>query len=200
MSMDFNDADRQFSGGNEPIPEGTVAPVIINLRGIKNSKTGAQGLDLEFTVSAGPYKGRKAWKWAGFSGNGSDGHNQMVSITRAFIRGALESAYGIDPADDSSEAMAARRLADWDDLQGVEFVARFRLEKGEDYTDQTTGERKRGKDKNDLVAVTPDDPDYAGFKPAKRRPASGSGGGVAAPKSANGGRAYSQPAWGGQRG
>lgn len=189
--MDFNDAERQSSGGGEPVPEGTVAPVIVNLRGIKNSKTGAQGLDLEFTITAGPFKGRKAWKWAGFSGNGSDGHNKMVSITRAFVRGMLESAYGVDPADDSAGAMDARRIADWEDLGGIEFVARFRLEKGEDYTDQRTGEVKPGKDKNDLVAVTPDDPDYAGFKPAKKgkAPTRPAGNGAAAPAGG------SRPAW-----
>jgi hypothetical protein len=192
--MDFNDAERQSSGGGEPMPAGTVAPVVISLRGIKTSKSDnrVQGLDLEFTVSAGPFKGRKAWKWAGFSGNGSDGHNKMVAITRAFIRGALESAYGVDPSDDSQAAMDARRLGDWDDLQGLEFVARFDVEKGEDYTDQRTGEHRKGKDKNTLVAVTPDDPDYQGFTPAKRKPALASAGGVSAPKGNSGG-AYQRP-------
>lgn len=189
--MDFNDAERQSSGGGEPVPEGTVAPVIVNLRGIKDSKTGAQGLDLEFIITAGPFKGRKAWKWSGFKGNGSEGHNTMVSITRSFVRGMLESAYGVDPSDDSAGAIDARRLSDWDDLNGLEFVARFKLEKGSDYTDQRTGEIKTGKDKNDLVAVTPDDPDYAGFKPAKKGKATKAVTNGAS-QSAQGG---SRPAW-----
>lgn len=194
MSMDFNDADRQSSGGGEPMPEGTVAPVIVNLRGIKTGKTDSrvQGLDLEFTVTAGPFKGRKAWKWAGFAGNGSDGHNKMVSITRSLVRGMLESAYGVDPADDTAGAMDARRLGDWDDLNGLEFVARFSIEKGDEYTDQRTGEVKKGQDKNSLRAVTPDDPDYAGFVPAKR-------GKAPAAKAASNGTAAAQggsrPAW-----
>ena len=198
MSYDFNDAAPQSSGGGEPIPEGTVAPVIIHLRGIKTGKTDSrvQGLDLEFTVTAGPFKGRKAWKWAGFAGNGSDGHNKMVAITRSFIRGALESAYGVDPSDDSAAAMEARRLGDWDDLQNLEFVARFGVEKGSDYTDERTSEVKKGADKNTLRAVTPDDPDYAGFKPAKKRAGAampaGRANGVNAP--ATGGN---RPAWAG---
>lgn len=192
MSMDFNDAERQSSGGGDPIPNGAVAPVIINLRGIKNSKTGAQGLDIEITVTAGEFKGRKAWKWAGIVGNGSDGHNKMVAITRSFIRGALESAYGVDPSDDSAGAMDGRRLGDWDDLNGLEFLARFKLEKGEDYTDQRTGEVKSGKDKNDFSAVTPDDPDYAGFKPARKARSMAGAGSVSAPKG-NGGGAYQRP-------
>lgn len=186
MSMDFNDAERQSSGGGEPIPEGTVAPVIVNLREIKTGKTGAQGLDIEYTVTAGPFKGRKAWGWHGVAGNGSEGHNKMVSITRSYIRGMLESAYGVDPSDDSQAAMEARRLGDWDDLQQLEFVARFGIEKASDYTDQRTGEVKAGKPKNTLRAVTPDDPDYAGFKPAKK--------GKAAPAKANGTSAVSAPA------
>ena len=186
MSMDFNDAERQSSGGGEPVPEGTVAPVIVNLREIKTGKTGAQGLDVEYTITAGPFKGRKAWGWHGVAGNGSEGHNKMVSITRSYIRGMLESAYGIDPADDSAAAMEGRRLGDWDDLQQLEFVARFGVEKVSDYVDQRTGETKQGKPKNTLRAVTPDDPDYAGFKPAKK--AKGTG------VKANGTTAVSAPA------
>lgn len=166
MSMDFNDADPQGSTGI--IPDGTVAPVIINLRGIKPGKSDSRvkGLDLEFTVIEGPFKGRKAWKWAGIAGSDSEGHKTMVSITRSSIRAMLESAYGVDPADDSPEAMNGRRLADWEDLTGMAFVARFSVEAGTDYTD-AAGNTKKGKDKNDVRAVTPDDPAYTGFKPAK---------------------------------
>jgi hypothetical protein len=195
MSMDFNDAEPQGQGAGEPMPEGTVAPVIVNLRGIKTSKADnrVQGLDVEYTVTAGPFKGRKAWGWHGIHGNGSDGHNQMVNITRSYVRGMLESAYGIDPADDSKDAMEGRRLGDWQDLHQIEFVARFSVEKGNEYTDQRTGEVKQGKAKNTLRAVTPDDPDYAGFKPAKK----GRTGGAPA-KVANGAAQGGQrPAWAG---
>lgn len=193
MSMDFNDAERQSSNtGGEPIPDGTIAPVVINLRGIKTGKSDnrVQGLDLEFTVTAGPYAKRKAWKWAGFAGNGSDGHNKMVAITRSLVRAMIESAYGIDPSDDSQGAMDGRRLGDWDELNGMEFLARFGVEKGDDYTDQRTGETRKGQDKNTVRAVTPDDADYNGFKPAKRAKA------VAAPK-ANGvtAKGDTRPSW-----
>lgn len=196
MSMDFNNAERQQVIG-EPIPNNTVAPCVVNVRGTKTSQTGAQGLDLEFVVSQGPYKGRKAWKWAGFSGNGSEGHEKMITITKAFIRAMLESAYGVDPTDDSPEAMAARRVANFpDDLNGLEFVARFRLEKGEEYTDQRTGELKRGKDKNEVIAVTPDEADYQGFTPTKRSHASlPRKNGAAASSTPNAVQGGSRPAW-----
>jgi hypothetical protein len=193
MSMDFNDAERQSSGGGEPIPDGTVAPVIVNLREKKTGKTDSRvkGLDLEFTVTAGPYKGKKAWKWAGYEGSGSDGHNKMVAITRSFIRGMIESAYGIDPTDDSPAAIEGRRLQEWEDLHLMEFVARFGIEKGDDYEDKRTGELKKGTDKNTIRAVTPDDPDYAGFKPAKKAKGAAKANGTTAVSAPAGNR----PAW-----
>lgn len=192
--MDFNNAEPQGAGGGDVIPAGTVAPVRINLRGIKTSTSRAQGLDMEYTVIAGPFAKRKAWSWNGFNGNGSDGHNKMVEITSSYLRALLESAYGVNPADDSPEAMAVRRLGDWQELDGVEFVARFEVEKGEDFTDGRTGEVRKGKDKNILRAVTPDDPDYTGFKPAKKGKAAsnGSASKPAAAASQGGGQ---RPAW-----
>jgi hypothetical protein len=168
MSIDFNLAERQSAPAGEPIPEGTVAPVIMALREIKTGKSGAQGLDVEYTVTAGPFKGRKAWGWIGIAGNGSEGHNTMVRISHAALRAMLESAYGIDPADDKAAAMEARRINEWEDLDGLEFVARFSVEAAKDYVDQRSGETKTGKAKNTLRAVTPDDQDYAGFTPAKK--------------------------------
>jgi len=185
MSIDFNNAERQSAPSGEPIPEGTVAPVILALREIKTGKSGAQGLDVEYTVTAGPFKNRKAWGWIGIAGNGSEGHNTMVRISHAALRAMLESAYGIDPADDKAAAMEARRINEWEDLDGLEFVARFSVEAAKDYVDQRTGETKTGKAKNTLRAVTPDDEDYKGFVPAKKG---------AAPAKANGTTAVSAPA------
>jgi len=192
MAIDFNDAERQSTGGGgDPIPDGVVAPVIINLRGVKDSKTGAKGLDLEFVVTEGEFARKKAFKWAGIAGNGSEGHDKMVAITKSFIRAVLESASGTNPDDMSPEARQARSIDDWEDLHGVEFLARFGIEKGEDFTDKRTGEVVKGKDKNTVFAVTSDDRDYAGFKPkrkAGRQPAMAGG-------AANGSYG-SKPNWG----
>lgn len=191
-AFDFNTAEvATGSGGSgNPIPDGTVAPAVITVRGIKTSGKDArvQGLDLEVTVTSGPHKGRKAWKWAGIAGNGSDGHNKMVSITRSMIRSILESAYGISPTDDSAEAMAARKISDWEDLSGLAFVCRFGIEEGSDYVDARSGDTVKGKDKNTIAAVAVDDPEYTGFKPAKVKAAATSK--PAAAKSS------SRPAWG----
>jgi hypothetical protein len=187
--MDFNDAGRQQSGSFELIPEGTVAPVRMTVKGMKNSATGAVGLDVEYIITAGPYAKRKIFNgFLGIDGNGSEGHNKMVSISRSFIRAVLESAYGIDPADDSAAAMDARRLGAYEGLDGVEFVARVKVEQPKDYIDKETGEKKPGKAKNLVEAVTPDDEDYKGFTPAKKA----KGAGVSKP--ANGTTAVSAPA------
>jgi hypothetical protein len=191
MSIDFNLAERQSAPAGEPIPEGTVAPVVMNLLEIKTGKSGAQGLSVEYTVTAGPYKNRKSWGWIGIAGNGSEGHNTMVRISHAALRAMLESAYGVDPADDKPAAMEARRINEWEDLDGLEFVARFSVEAAKDYVDQRTGETKTGKAKNTLRAVTPDDEDYKGFVPAKKGKAvaaKANGAAVSAP-------AGNRPAW-----
>jgi hypothetical protein len=160
MAIDFNSASSQGgNAGNTLIPDGTVAPVILSVRGEKRTKAGdATMLDCEFTVTEGEHKKRKFWKLMMVTSNGSDGHNTAVAITHSTCRAILESAYGINPVDDSETAIAARRISDWSDLSGLEFVARIGIEPGKDGY----------KDKNILAAaVTPDEPDYAGFTPAK---------------------------------
>jgi hypothetical protein len=187
-SFDFNTAEVSGSGSSGPIPDGTVAPVVLNVRGLKTSSrdTRIQGLDLEYTVTDGPFKGRKAWKWAGIAGTGSDGHNKMIAITRSHIRGVLESAFGVKSTDDSPEAMAARKIGDWDDLDNISFVARFGIEEGSDYVDARSGETVKGKAKNTVTAVGCDETEYAGFKPAKVKAA-------AKPAAA---KSSSRPSWG----
>jgi hypothetical protein len=191
MSIDFNNAERQSAPQGEPIPEGTVAPVIMALRELKTGKSGAQGLDVEYTITAGPLKGRKAWGWIGVAGNDSEGHKTMIRISHAALRAMLESAYGVDPSDDKAAAMEARRINAWEDFDGLEFVARFGIERATEYTDQRTGETKKGKDKNTVRAVTPDDEDYRGFTPAKKAKAAAKANGAPAVSAPAGNR----PAW-----
>lgn len=200
MAMDFNDADRQSSGGSgEPIPDGTVAPVRIALTGRKVYDSGADMFDVEYIVTAGPYARRKIWSKLGVAGKNTDGHKTMVKVTRAFIRAVLESAYGIDPkagmdpADTSPAATAARNarcINDYEDLNGLVFLARMGIEKGKPYMDRATGEEVPGRDRNTLSAVTPDDADYAGFTPA--RPPAARANGASRPAAAIG---TSRPPW-----
>jgi hypothetical protein len=70
---------------------------------------------------------------------------------RSLIRGILNSARGISDKDTSPQAQAARRIASFADLDGLEFVARIDI-----------GTDTNGEDKNEIrTAVTPDHKEYA---------------------------------------
>lgn len=159
MSLNFNDADPQRSGG-DLIPDNTIAPVRLSMRGEKSTNAGdARMLDCEFVVLEGPHAKRKFWGMMMITSNGSDGHNQAVNITRSRVRAMLESAYGIDPTDESDVALSARTIEDWADLDGLEFVAKIGVQKSKN---------PQYSDKNELkAAVTIDSSDYQGFTPSK---------------------------------
>lgn len=175
MAIDFNSAGRQQAPSDDLIPKDTVAPVIITVReALKTFRSGGAGLDLEFIITSGPYAKRRAWKMCGVESNGTPGQDKMVEISHSFLRAILESAGGVQPHDESPAACAARQIDGWDDFNGLEFVARFGIEKGKPYEDQRTGEMREGQDKNTVMAVTPDEPEYAesGFRPTPHRRAS----------------------------
>lgn len=151
--LDFNGAEPQREG--ELIPDGTVAPVNMKLRPgghgdggwLKRSKSGeALMLDCEFTVIEGPNARRKFWTLFTVSGE-TDGQQKAADISRSKLRAIIESARGINPADEREAAMNGRRVSSYEDLDGIQFVAVVGLEPGK-------GEYK---DKNILkAAVTPD--------------------------------------------
>jgi hypothetical protein len=115
---------------------------------------GAVYLSGEFTVTEGPYARRKIFTLIGlYSPKGPD----WANMGRSLIRGMLNSARGISGKDVSPQAQAARRIAGFADLDGLEFRARIDV-----------GADTNGDDKNEIrSAVTPDHRDYA--------PAMGSG-------------------------
>jgi hypothetical protein len=110
--------------------------------------TGAVYLNGEFTVLEGPYARRKIFTLVGlYSPKGPDWGN----MGRSFVRGMLNSARGLSDKDISPQAQAARRIAGFADLDGLEFVARIDL-----------GTDTNGEAKNEIrAAVTPDHRDYA---------------------------------------
>lgn len=159
--LDFNTAEKQTGGSAELMPDNTIAPVRMSMRGEKTTKAGdARMLDCEFVVLDGPHARRRFWGLMMITSNGSSGHDKAVQITQSRVRGILESAYGISPSDEGEGAMSARTIEDWTDLDGLEFLAKVGIEKG-------TGDYS---DKNVLKsAITPDSADYKGFKPAKKK-------------------------------
>ncbi|MBF0453679.1 MAG: hypothetical protein HQL72_02540 [Magnetococcales bacterium] len=157
---DFNDADAQSS--YDLIPKGTVAPVRMTIRpggfndpsqgwdnsyATQNESTGSVYLNCEFVVTEGQFAKRKIWSLIGlFSNKGPE----WANMGRSFIRGILNSSRGISEKDTSQQAMMARRINGFADLDGIEFLAKIDVEK------DTNGE-----DKNVIkFAVTPDHKDY----------------------------------------
>ena len=155
---DYNDAVQNPN----LIPKGTLVKVRLTIRpgGFDDASqgwtggyatrgnTGAVYLNGEFTVVEGPFAKRKIFTLIGlYSPKGPDWGN----MGRGFVRGMLNSARGLSDKDVSPQAQAARRIAGFADLDGLEFVARI------DHGTDTNGEAK-----NEIRgAVTPDHRDYA---------------------------------------
>jgi hypothetical protein len=149
MQQDFNNAPplRSF----ERIPP-TTCTVRLDIRPggtgedglLKRSKDGqSEALDCEFTILDGPYINRKIWQLVLMRGT-SDGHAKASEISRAFLRGVLESARGIRP-DDMSEGAQEKRRAGLRDLHGLRFTARILVEKSKDpqFDDKNKWQRQR---------------------------------------------------------
>jgi hypothetical protein len=155
---DFNDA----KSNTNLIPKGTLAKVRLTIRpgGFDDASqgwtggyatrgsTGAVYLNGEFTVLEGPHARRKIFTLIGLH---SPKGPEWANMGRGLIRGILNSARGLSDKDQSEAAQAARRIAGFADLDGLEFVARIDI-----------GTDTNGDDKNEVrAAVTPDHKDYA---------------------------------------
>lgn len=193
--LNMNEADKQRNF--DPIPDGTFLKLIMNFKAgghtmpggdpadanlfKASQKSDAIMLECEFTVDGGPNAHRK-WSEHWVVGGGSvdeKGNSKGWNFTKQRIRAMIESAANIRPDDESPESKAARMIPNFSTLDGIPFYAKTRIEEGEDYLDETTGQTKKGFDKNliDRI-VTPDMEEYA---PLVR-------GEAVAPKPSGGGR------------
>ena len=147
--FDFNNA-QAGGGAYDIIPNGTVARMIMTIRPggagdggwLKASKGGdAFMLDCEFAVLEGPFRNRKFWGNMVVSGGKVDesGNSIAGNITRAGLRAILESARGIAANDESDEAKKKRIVSGYADFNGLEFVGKIGIEKGNgNYADRNT--------------------------------------------------------------
>lgn len=169
---DFNDAEQQQSF--DLIPKGTVAPVRMTIKpgghddaaqgwtggyATQSFETGSIFLACEFVILDGEYARRKMWSNVGLHSSKGPAWGNMG---RTFIRAVLNSSRNIQPQDNSPQAAAARRIQGFNELDGIEFVARIDVEKD-----------GRGELRNVVkMAVEPDQPDYSrGATSAAQRPA-----------------------------
>lgn len=137
--MDFNTAEPQQSF--TLIPKGTVAKVYMTIKpggfndpardwtggyATFNAVSGAIYLDCQFVITEGEYAKRKVWSLIGLHSPKGDTWN---GIGRSFIRAILNSARGFSEKDDSPQAVAARSIKSFAELDGIEFIARIEVEK-----------------------------------------------------------------------
>jgi hypothetical protein len=172
---DYNDAQAQQSGFNL-IPKGVIVAVRMTLKPgghydatqgwsdgypTQSPKTGAVYLAAEFVITAGEFAKRKMWSNIGLYSPKGPTWSQMG---RTFVRAALNSARNVLPQDNSPQAVSARRIQGFGDLDGIEFAVRVDIEKDD-----------RGEDRNVVkIAVEPDHPEYARLMgvPSKAAPVS----------------------------
>ncbi|MFA9231839.1 MAG: hypothetical protein ACEQSU_14010 [Microgenomates group bacterium] len=161
---DFNDAEEHVDRTGL-IPTGTLVKVSMKIKpgGFNDASkgwvggyatqggTGSVYLAPEYTVLSGIYAKRKVFK--SLIGLYSPKGPEWGNSGRAFLRAALESARGIAATDTSERAMSARR-AELSDLDGLVFVAKVGIEKGNDgYEDSNKIETVIGVSHKDYAAL-----------------------------------------------
>lgn len=138
--LDLNDADEQQDF--DLIPPGTIAKVRMTIkqggyndpargwtaRYATRSESGAIYLKCKFTILGGEYNGRHVWSLIGLDSPKGPEWNRMG---RAFMKGIINSAYGLAPDDVSPEAVAKRHIS-FPLLNGIAFFARIDVEKDKD--------------------------------------------------------------------
>lgn len=138
---DFNNAEKQQSF--EIMPNGTIAPVLMKIRpgsfddpangwtggyATRNQNSGAVYLDCEFVLIGGQFAKRKVWTLIGL--HSSKGPN-WANMGRTMIRSILNSSRGVADDDETASAQAKRQISGFEDLNGIEFLARISIEKGQ---------------------------------------------------------------------
>ena len=126
--MDFSQgAGAASSNSSEPIPRGQLAWAILNVRGVKPSRSGGAYIDAELTIDEGqPFARRKLWDMIGDPNNtgNSEAYRQMglVAITRI-----LEAGRNAGPNNP-----AGYKIADYSQLNGLRVAIKVGIEKGQD--------------------------------------------------------------------
>ena len=145
---DMNDAEPQRSG--ELIPDGTFAKITLAIKpgGVDGQSEIDKGLlkpsnqpgsdvlslDCEFTITEGPHAKRKFWQTLTVSGGKVDQSGVSIGwkITKSTIRAMIDSGLGLNPEDMSDEAKQKRILRGLADLGGITFIAKIKVEAGND--------------------------------------------------------------------
>jgi hypothetical protein len=127
----------------------------------------AWGLDVEYTVREGKDAKRKIFGYVMVEGTTEGQKGMIEGRSLPFLKGVLNSAYFLDPADQSPAACAKRQVEAWRDFDGLCFLAEIGVEKGKDgYPDKNVVTR----------AITRDMPQWNGRAPIEQVGLTGGGG------------------------
>jgi hypothetical protein len=171
--LDYNSAELQ-STAFDLLPNGTMAKVRLTIRPggtgpegwITQSRTStAQYLNTEAVILEGAHARRRIYTRIGLRGKGGQGaDDSYANRGRALIRAILESARGVQAADASDRARAARTIRSFAELNGIEFIARIGIDK--DKSDPTAQGRNVI-----AAAIGPDHAEYQRLMGAPPQPA-----------------------------
>lgn len=126
MPLNFGQQVEEKTFDNDVIPKDTLVWMVVNVRGIQNSKeTNGRYLDVELTVAEGqPYEKRKIWDKIAdpFDAQNSEAWRNMGY---GAIRRILEAVRGADPSNPNSYVL--KRL---EDIGGLTVPVVVGIEKG----------------------------------------------------------------------
>jgi hypothetical protein len=146
MAFDFNAAEEQKTFAAGPVPVGSIVMLKLEIQRpneayaakpgsyVQKTKSGLYSLNCQFTVQHGTYAGYH-WFENFLMPEGvqqarlTDGQLTACRISYSRMRAIIEAHRRIDPKDQSQRARAARNLADWMDLNGMQFPCRLGLKK-----------------------------------------------------------------------
>lgn len=154
--LDFNNAAPQRSGF-DLIPNGTIVRCIGTIRPGGKSRPGLEAVDqgmltqskssdvmylsFEYVVTEGPYAKRRWWGNLTVCGGSVDerGESKGWNITKSTFRALLNCNRSIRPDDESPQAASGRQINSWADINGLEFLCKVKIQKGQDgYQDQNS--------------------------------------------------------------
>mgnify|MGYP003640043576 FL=1 len=154
-----DDNNREF----DLIPDGTVVRAFIKLEGGStelpeygagsffevSQQTNAKWLPIELTIIGGNFDKRKIWHRIFVDGTkmGASGMPIAKEIGLRTMKSIIDSAFGLDPKDQSEASQQKRNLQGVNQLNGMEFCFKVGIEKG------TNGYADKNKIK---VVLTPD--------------------------------------------
>lgn len=144
MAIDLNNAGPQTSGLGA-IPEDSVLKLKMNIQRPATDKasaihpvltkaknnSGNDFIDVKFEVVAGTFQGRPLWNNFCLAGSAA-----ATEISMRTLRAIIESARGISPDATDDNSSNGRIINDWEDMNGMEFVAKLGIEKpkpGDEY-------------------------------------------------------------------